>query len=82
MTDSATDEKPKKPKTNEKDFLFKKDFRYKHDNPYHDKLAIFDKFVLRDDEGESFAGNWNQKVFENDAPIEVEIGSGYGHFNI
>lgn len=80
MTDSATDEKPKKPKTNEKDFLFKKDFRYKHDNPYHDKLAIFDKFVLRDDEGESYAGNWNEKVFENKHPIEVEIGSGYGHF--
>lgn len=82
MTDdnSSIEEKPKKPKTNEKDFLFKQDFKYKHDNPYHDRLAIFDKFVLRDEEGENFAGNWSEKVFENKNQMEVEIGSGYGHF--
>lgn len=79
-SDSPLEEKPKKPKTNEKDFLFKEDFKYKHDNPYHDKLAVFDQFVLRDDEGESFAGQWSKKVFENDHPLEVEIGTGYGHF--
>ncbi len=71
----------KKKKTNEKDFAFKSDFKYsEHDNPYHDRLSIFDEFVLRDEEGESFAGKWNQEVFKREAPLEVEIGSGYGHF--
>lgn len=70
----------KNKKTNTNDFLFKEDFKYKHDNPYHDKLKIFDTFVLRDNEGEANKGLWNQKEFENDLPIELEIGTGYGHF--
>ncbi len=60
--------------------LFNPDFKYKHDNPYHDKLEIFDQFVLRDEEGENFKGIWNEKVFKNSNPLEVEIGTGYGHF--
>ena len=81
MSDSdSSEEKPKKPATNENDFLFKKEFKYKHDNPYHDKLGVFDQFVLRDEEGESHAGSWSRNVFDNDHLLDVEIGSGYGHF--
>lgn len=69
-----------KKKSNATDFLFKKDFQYKHNNPYHDRLEIFEQFVLRDDEGENFQGGWAAQVFHNQNPIEVEIGSGYGHF--
>lgn len=74
----TSEDKPKK--TNEKDYLFKEDFKYSHQNPYHDRLGVFDEFVLRDDEGESHQGRWAQEVFKNDHPIEVEIGTGYGHF--
>lgn len=77
---NSEDEKPKK--TNEKDFAFKDDFKYSHDNPYHEKLEIFDTFVLRDDEGESHSGQWNKNIFKNDSPLEVEIGTGYGQFMI
>ncbi len=62
------------------DHSYNADFQYTHDNPYHDKLAIFDDFVLRDDECEKYAGVWNAQVFKRDAPLCVEIGSGYGHF--
>jgi len=70
----------KKKKTNDDDMAFKEDFKYTHENPYHDRLKIFDDFVLRDDEGETHVGNWCQDVFKKEGPIEVEIGSGYGHF--
>jgi tRNA (guanine-N7-)-methyltransferase len=70
----------KEQKTNEKDFLHKEDFKYTSNNPYHDRLEIFDEFVLRDDEGESHQGKWSQEVFGNDNEIAVEIGTGYGHF--
>ena len=62
------------------DFSYNADFQYTHDNPYHHKLALFEDFVLRDDEAEKFCGNWNQLVFKRNAPLCVEIGSGYGHF--
>lgn len=58
----------------------KADFKYKHANPYHDKLNEFSDFVLRDLEAEEFKGQWNSKVFQNENPLHVEIGSGYGHF--
>jgi tRNA (guanine-N7-)-methyltransferase len=76
------DEKPedKKPKTNEKDFLHRKDFQYTSNNPYHDRLKVFDEFVLRDDEGEALNGQWSKKTFNNEQEIAVEVGSGYGHF--
>ena len=60
-------------------FCYRADFKYSHDNPYHDKLEAFDKFVLRDEEAETNQGKWN-KLFENENPIEVEIGTGYGDF--
>lgn len=69
-----------KKKSNDKDMAFKPEFEYSHDNPYHDRLKIFDKFVLRDDEGEANAGKWSQAVFSNNADLHVEIGTGYGHF--
>jgi tRNA (guanine-N7-)-methyltransferase len=72
--------KEKKPKTNSDDMAFKEDFKYSHENPYHDKLSIFDEFVLRDEEGESFAGRWSKDVFKNNNELAIEIGSGYGHF--
>lgn len=51
-----------------------------HDNPYHNKLKHFEKFVLRDEEGEKFKGCWNKKAFNRQGPLVLEIGSGYGHF--
>ena len=86
-TKSATEEqkeekKEEKKPSNAKDYAFKEDFQYKHDNPYHDKLAMFDQFVLRDDEGEGHRGNWSREVFGNDNELLVEIGTGYGHFMI
>ena len=62
------------------DKSFTQEFRYRHRNPYHHKLKEFDDFVLRDDEGENYRGVWNQKIFKKQAPLKVEIGSGYGHF--
>ncbi|MAX67934.1 MAG: tRNA (guanosine(46)-N7)-methyltransferase TrmB [Halobacteriovoraceae bacterium] len=74
--------KSEKKKSNDKDRAFSHDFQYSHDNPYHEKLEIFDHFVLRDDEGETYQNKWQAEVFNNQAPLEVEIGTGYGHFMI
>lgn len=60
-------------------FCYRQDFKYTHDNPYHDKLGVFDTFVLRDEAAETSVGKWNE-VFGNPNPIEVEIGTGYGEF--
>ncbi len=70
----------KKRKTNENDRIFDESFEYTHENPYHDRLAVFDEFVLRDIEGEENAGKWKENIFSNHSPLEVEIGTGYGHF--
>lgn len=75
MTDSI-----KPPKNNEKDFLHNQEFKYTSNNPYHDRLKVFDHFVLRDDEGELLRGKWAKNEFKNDQHLAVEIGSGYGHF--
>jgi len=69
-------------KSMEDNFCYREDFKYTHKNPYHDKLEIFDTFVLRDEMAETNVGKWNQDVFKNDLPIEVEIGTGYGEFMI
>ncbi|MFL5783325.1 MAG: tRNA (guanosine(46)-N7)-methyltransferase TrmB [Bacteriovoracaceae bacterium] len=63
----------------EDNFCYQKDFKYTHKNPYHDKLAVFDSFVLRDEMAESNVGKWDEQ-FGNKAPLEVEIGTGYGDF--
>lgn len=55
-------------------------FHYHHRNPYHQRLEQFSDFVLRDHEGEQFAGQWNAQVFQRSAPLMVEIGAGYGDF--
>lgn len=73
-----TEQKTKK--TNEENYAFKKDFQYKSKNPYHEKLEIFQDFVLRDNEAEIHAGSWNENVFKNKNELCVEIGTGYGHF--
>ena len=78
LTDDAQSEQPKKKKDNSADMAFKEGFQYSHENPYHDKLSDFDKFVLRDDEGEAHSGNWAKEVFDNNGEIQVEIGTGYG----
>jgi len=67
-------------KSNDNDRAFKEDFKYTHDNPYHDRLKLFDEFVLRDTEGEELKNNWNSKAFGNENPLIVEVGTGYGHF--
>lgn len=72
--------KVEKKKSNDDDLCFKQEFRYTHNNPYHDRLSVFDEFVLKDDEGEKHQGTWSKDVFQNDKNLEVEIGTGYGHF--
>ena len=62
------------------DHSYNKDFAYTHNNPYHHFLKTYSPFVFRDNEAEHFAGNWNQQVFKRNAPLQVEIGTGYGHF--
>ena len=59
------------------DRTYDKDFVYKHRNPYHDRLAGFEDFVLRDNEAEQFPGEWNNQIFKNKNPICMEIGSGF-----
>ena len=62
------------------DHTFREDFEYSHKNPYHDRLADYSDFVLRDEEGERFKGQWNSEVFKRRAKLSLEIGTGYGHF--
>jgi tRNA (guanine-N7-)-methyltransferase len=66
-------------KSSDDNFCYRPDFKYTHDNPYHDKLSVFDSFVLRDEEAETNVGRWKD-MFQNNHPIEVEIGTGYGEF--
>ncbi|MGK0367733.1 MAG: tRNA (guanine-N7-)-methyltransferase [Thermoproteota archaeon] len=72
--------KKKKIKDPEKNYSYKEDFEYKHDNPYDEKLKVFDSFVMRDSESESYLGDWNKSVFKKEAPLVVEIGTGFGYF--
>ena len=60
--------------------LYEESFQYSHKNPYHEKLEEFGSFVMRDNESESFATKWNSDVFKRQAPLYIEVGSGYGHF--
>jgi tRNA (guanine-N7-)-methyltransferase len=79
MTDKKTDNSA--PSQSKKiDRSFSKDFTYTHKNPYHDRLEEFSGFVLRDEEAEKHRGSWNTDVFSRQAPLHVEIGSGFGHF--
>jgi tRNA (guanine-N7-)-methyltransferase len=55
-------------------------FKYSHRNPYHDKLSDFEEFVIRDEQTEEYRGKWNLEVFNREAPLYLEVGSGYGHF--
>lgn len=71
---------PKKFLSLEKDFSFREDFQYNHQNPYHERLGKFQEFVLRDHEAEVFKGEWKGKIFNNEFPLHIEIGSGSGHF--
>ncbi len=76
--DRKREEKAKK--SMETDRLYQKDFQYQHKNPYHDKLEEFEEFVLRDEAAETNVGQWGKEVFHREAPLCVEIGTGYGHF--
>jgi len=71
---------PNNKKTIDDNFCYRPDFKYTHDNPYHDKLGVFDSFVLRDEAAESNVGHWKERIFQNSNPLEVEIGTGYGEF--
>lgn len=63
------------------DHSYREDFQYaKHKNPYHERLGQYSRFVMRDDEAEKFQGKWNQEIFERNAELIAEVGSGYGHF--
>lgn len=59
---------------------FSEEFEYTHKNPYHERLTEFSHFVLRDKEAEEHPGKWNENIFKREAPLHVEIGSGYGDF--
>jgi tRNA (guanine-N7-)-methyltransferase len=62
------------------DLTYSEEFKYTSTNPYHDKLEEFKGFVFRDHEAEELKGKWNSEVFKRDAPLCLEIGTGYGHF--
>lgn len=62
------------------DYTFKKEFKYTHDNPYHERLGAYDHFVLRDEDAEKYQGLWNGNIFQREAPLMAEIGTGYGKF--
>ncbi len=62
------------------DRVYSEVFQYTHKNPYHQKLAQFDDFVLRDEQPEEFQSVWNRDIFKRRAPLHLEIGPGYGHF--
>lgn len=64
------------------DLTYQKEFQYSHKNPYHEKLEEFSEFLFRDAEAEKFQGKWNNLVFKREAPLLIEIGSGYGHFMV
>lgn len=67
-------------KTIDDNFCYRADFKYTESkNPYHEKLGVFDSFVLRDEAAETNVGKWKEH-FGNDRPLEVEIGTGYGEF--
>lgn len=55
--------------------------KYKRTNPYHEKLGEFDQFVLRDEEAEAHRGKWKE-LFQNQNPLNVEVGTGYGEFMV
>lgn len=65
---------------NQLDYSYTPEFQYQHNNPYHNRLSQFNSFVLRDNDGEKFLGHWNADFFKKNAPLVVEIGTGYGHF--
>lgn len=56
------------------------DFQYTHKNIYHDKLSEFSNFVLRDNESEKLQGKWKADFFQNNHPLHIEVGTGYGNF--
>jgi tRNA (guanine-N7-)-methyltransferase len=62
------------------DFSYREDFEYKSRNPYHQKLEEFEDFVLRNKDAEVLKGKWAEDFFYNQKPINLEIGTGYGHF--
>lgn len=52
-------------------------------NPYMVKLVEYPKHIIYDkDIMDSYKGQWNQKAFNNNNPIYLEIGSGSGNFAI
>ena len=62
------------------DLTYSDEFKYTSTNKYHGKLEEFKDFVFRDHEAEALKGKWNKEVFKRDAPLYLEIGSGYGQF--
>lgn len=69
-------------KSSASNYEYRKNFEYSHDNPYHDRLKDFAGFVLRDKECEEFKNKWQKEVFQNDLPLSIEVGTGYGHFMV
>ena len=62
------------------DLTYSEEFQYSHKNPYHQRLEAFSQFVFRDSEAEQYRGKWNSDIFKKEAPLILEIGTGYGHF--
>jgi len=69
-------------KRKEKDRSFQENFQYINQHPYNEKLDEFSQFIMKDHESELYKGEWNEKVFQRQARLNVEVGSGHGHFMI
>ncbi len=59
---------------------FNNNFKYICNNPYNSKLEDFSNFVIRDYGAEKFRGKWNKEVFKSEVKLNLELGTGYGHF--
>lgn len=73
-------DRPKKTKDPSLNHSYRADFVYKSRNPYNQKLDLFEEFVLKDNMAEELPNKWNKEVFNRDAKLMAEIGTGFGHF--
>lgn len=63
--------------------IYNPEFVFHSTNPYHFRLQDdqeLARYVLTDNDAEMNVGTWNSQIFQNNHPIHLEIGCGYGEF--